>query len=138
MQADAARFMRTVFYERNNEPKINNSIDYGEDADRLYADCEERLKFIRDPDSAPGDIFYLIKNHEDRTWKVEGLYTLLYLRYRDRNNRWCRITCDRLLDRYAGSDDPYLRAVVRSVRENDLWGDDLVEWWRRGGDKTSK
>ncbi len=138
LQADAARFMRTVYHERSNDPKINITIDYENDADRLYADCQEKMKFIRNPNPVPGDIFYLIKNHEDRTWKVEGLFTLLYLRYRKRNSRGCRITCDRLLDRYAGSDDPYLQAAVRSVRENDLWGDDLVVWWRRGGDKKTQ
>jgi hypothetical protein len=129
VQADAAVFMNQVYADREDAERSNLCLKYDSQMRRLYNFCEKKMLIIRTPNPNAGDIFYIIRGDKDRTWRVEGLYTLLYLRYRERNHRGNSKAVRDLLSSYSGSDDPYIEAAVSSVLGSTIPDDQIVEWW---------
>ncbi|MBL7133005.1 MAG: hypothetical protein ISS78_02800 [Phycisphaerae bacterium] len=97
--------------------RIKHIEKYRDSLLSLQRDQREKRKIVWNPKPDPGDIFYIIENDEDRTWRVQGLLTLGLIRFTAMGSRGDKRRLERLVAKYSGGDDPYLAAAAKAARD---------------------
>jgi len=131
IQLDSAQFLSLVHAEQEKHDLANLCSRYQDEMRGLYANFNKKMEVLRSANPDAGDVFLIIRRDEDRTWRVEGIYSLLFLRYRKRKSRGTVRAIDSLLNSYRGDSDPLVAAAVESVLGNDVPEDQFLDWWMK-------
>jgi len=115
--------------EDRNE-KISALVAHDRRLARLsnFYDDKRRVIWALGKGAHPGDVFNIIENDEDRACRAQGLLYLGVLRFTAATRGDIRKT-RRLIEKYAGSDDPIEKAAAIAAR--DMTAEEKKFLWRR-------
>lgn len=117
-QREAIRGLATVATEADDQAKLPVLQKYLDQMDALSDFYRMKLGFIwkAKPREYAGDVFNIARNDEDRAWRAEAILFLGVLKYTQGHEPDLELIAE-LLDQYAKSDDPYIRAAAESAAE---------------------
>lgn len=120
----ALMFLETYYPEIGKDTQAEAADEYRSQIALARSAMETKRKIVwtlearADGKNAPqpGDLFNIIENDQDRTWRVEALLALAVLRHTEKDHRGNMRKINELLDSYAASDDDLLRVAAEVAK----------------------
>ncbi|MCD4823338.1 MAG: hypothetical protein K8S55_01920, partial [Phycisphaerae bacterium] len=141
LQKSAVGNLQALYRKTGKNDRAKACGNYLADLSPCLREYNRKLKLIctlasrDDGTQGPhsGDIFNIIENDKDRTFKVEAILMLGLLKDNDVNNRGNMRAINNYLKEHANSGDPYIKAAAKVA--NSCTKDDIQRWIISGDDE---
>lgn len=115
-QEAAGLFLLKAYKETGQGDKLEAMENYLDELKRAHGrtTAKQRIMWTHNPKA--GDIFNIIENDKDRTWRIEGTLALGILKFRQKGHRGNMRKMEKIWAEAQGSDDELLRAAAKVAK----------------------
>ncbi len=119
IQRDAANKLFATYQQRDPQAyaqQMNAANEYFTAAQSAAATANEKINVIWRAKPNPGDLFNIIENDEDRSYKVLATLTLGLVRYTHKSRPGDQRVVAKLIEQHAGGSDPFLASAAKAAK----------------------
>lgn len=110
-QDAALQILMEAYKDASDADKLESAESYYGELVFAYKLMTDKQRIVWNFDPKPGDLFNIIENDKDRTWRVEGTLALGMLKLRQKGQRGNMRKIEQLLTAARASDDELIRAA---------------------------
>lgn len=120
IQRKALTGLMTIYFssrQRDDSARFKPVKKYLDELNRIAGDYEDKQSVVWKLRPNPGDLYVVIEGDEDRAFRVQALLALGVVRYTHRGRSADVRYTDKLLEKYAKSEDRLLAAAAKAAKE---------------------
>jgi hypothetical protein len=120
IQGGAVGYLGDLYFKQ--DPKkyavpLKALEDYRRELQRVFKDYKDKLFVVWRPVPNPGDVFAVVQRDKDRAWRVEALLVTGAIRFTHAKSAGDQKVAQSLIEEYAKSPDPFVKAAATAARD---------------------